>query len=99
VARKQSQTQKRKAAVEKQKQQKQKKNRLIGIVALLAIVAVAAFSFVSNQNAPKNAAGQKIAPEVGAEAPNFELVSDKGEALSLSDYRGQPVALMFMHTW
>lgn len=99
MARKQSQTQKRKAAVEKQKQQMQKRYQLIGIAALLLVVAVAAFSFVSNQNAPKNTAGQKIAPEVGAEAPNFSLVSNKGETVSLSDYRGQPVAVVFMHTW
>jgi cytochrome oxidase Cu insertion factor (SCO1/SenC/PrrC family) len=99
MARKQSQTKKRKAAVEKQKQQKQQRYQLLGIVALLLVVAVATFSFVSNQNVPKNVEGQKIAPEVGAEAPDFSLVSNDGETVALSDYRGQPVAVVFMHTW
>jgi peroxiredoxin len=36
---------------------------------------------------------------VGALAPDFELVSNKGERVKLSDYRGLPVAVNFMHTW
>jgi cytochrome oxidase Cu insertion factor (SCO1/SenC/PrrC family) len=99
MAKKQSQTQKRKAAVKKQNQKKQQRNRLIGIIALLAIVAVAVFSFVSNKNVPTNVEGRKIAPEVGAEAPDFQLAGINGETVQLSDLRGQPVAVTFMHTW
>lgn len=34
-----------------------------------------------------------------AAAPQFELASSDGEPVSLDDFRGQPVAVMFMHTW
>ncbi len=99
MAKKRSQTQKRKAALKKQKQQNQRRYQIIGVAALLLLITVAAFSFMSNQNTPKNAEGRKIAPQVGAEAPDFELVSNNGETMALSDYRGQPVAVVFMHTW
>ena len=35
---------------------------------------------------------------VAAIAPDFELQTPEGEQVSLSDYRGSPVALTFMHT-
>lgn len=35
---------------------------------------------------------------VAAIAPDFELQTPAGEPVSLSDYRGSPVALTFMHT-
>jgi cytochrome oxidase Cu insertion factor (SCO1/SenC/PrrC family) len=41
----------------------------------------------------------RIAPEVGAKAPDFELVNLAGEPVKLSDFQGQPVVLNFMHTW
>ena len=78
---------------------KQRQFQLLGIGALLLLVALVVFSFLDNQNAQTNAEGRKIAPEVGAEAPDFELVAHSGETLTLSEYRGQPVAVMFMHTW
>jgi peroxiredoxin Q/BCP len=34
-------------------------------------------------------------PSVGEEAPDFELLSDEGEAVHLSDYRGKHVVLYF----
>jgi cytochrome oxidase Cu insertion factor (SCO1/SenC/PrrC family) len=37
--------------------------------------------------------------EVAAVAPDFELTSVDGEGVSLSDYRGRPVAVTFMHSW
>ena len=99
MAKKQSQAKRRKAAVEKQKQQQQRRFQIIGIGALLLVVAVAVFSFVGNQNEPTNTAGLKVAPEVGAEAPDFELAGINGETVQLSDFRGKPVAVTFMHTW
>ncbi len=99
MAKKRSQTQKRKTIIENQKRQKQRQYRFLGVSVLFFLVVVVVFSFVSNQNVPTNSSGVKIAPEVGAEAPDFELVSNGGETLTLSDYRGQPVAVMFMHTW
>lgn len=32
-------------------------------------------------------------------APDFELETNTGETVKLSDYRGRPVALIFMHTY
>ena len=34
-------------------------------------------------------------PEEGGEAPDFELTSDAGERVKLSQFRGQPVVLYF----
>lgn len=36
---------------------------------------------------------------VAAFAPDFELETSEGETVRLSDYRGQPVAVTFMHTY
>lgn len=99
MAKKRSQTQKRREAIENQQQKKQRQFQLLGVGALLLLGVLVVFSFISNQNDPTNAEGRKIAPEVGAEAPDFELVAHTGETMTLSEYRGQPVAVMFMHTW
>ena len=37
--------------------------------------------------------------EVAALAPDFELETSEGDTVRLSDYRGQPVAVTFMHTY
>lgn len=37
--------------------------------------------------------------QASALAPDFELENDSGELVRLSDYRGQPVAVTFMHTY
>ena len=34
-------------------------------------------------------------PQVGSQAPDFEAVTDKGESVSLTDYRGKRVVLYF----
>ena len=39
------------------------------------------------------------APEVGALAPDFDLVDADGASFSLTNTRGKPVVLMFFHTW
>ncbi len=37
--------------------------------------------------------------QAAALAPDFELETNTGESVRLSDYRGRPVALIFMHTY
>lgn len=37
--------------------------------------------------------------QTSAMAPDFALESAEGDTITLSDYRGQPVALTFMHTY
>jgi thiol-disulfide isomerase/thioredoxin len=41
----------------------------------------------------------KIGPEIGAQAPDFELERINGGTLRLSDLRGRPVLVNFWATW
>ena len=41
----------------------------------------------------------KIAPEIGAQAPDFALRDLEGNEVRLSDYRGRTVLLTFWATW
>ncbi len=38
-------------------------------------------------------------PQVGKQAPDFQLPNLEGQAISLSDFRGKPVFLNFWATW
>lgn len=40
----------------------------------------------------------KVSAEVGAQAPDFSLLTTSGDTLALSDLRGQPVVLTFWYT-
>lgn len=40
----------------------------------------------------------KVSAEVGAQAPDFSLLTTSGDTLALSDLRGQPVVLTFWTT-
>lgn len=97
MAKKKSGIHTRKKAVHREKQRRQ---RLLwgGIVVVLLLLA--AFALRQQSGGGESAAdGSRTAPEVGAVAPDFELVSYEGETMRLSDFRGRPVAVMFMHTW
>lgn len=59
------------------------------IIGLLAFILVAC-------SAP---APDRIAPEVGAFAPDFELVDISGKMVRLSDFLGRPVLINFWATW
>ena len=106
MARKRLSVKARKKGVEKDKQWQRWERRIIGgVLGLLAILAVV-YVFVQGQGAGSEGAGSqttatdlRTAPEVGALAPDFELSNKDGELLKLSDYRGRPVAVTFMHTW
>jgi cytochrome oxidase Cu insertion factor (SCO1/SenC/PrrC family) len=73
------------------------------------MLAVAAFAILqwqddgpaSTQRDETNAqqASPNGAVEVGAPAPDFELTGVDGESVKLSDFRGRPVVVTFMHTW
>lgn len=40
-----------------------------------------------------------VAPEIGARAPDFTLEDTNGQQVSLADYRGKPVLLVFYASW
>lgn len=52
---------------------------------ILAVTGIVLFSAGSDDQA-------------GALAPDFDLETPDGETVRLSDYRGRPVAVTFMHT-
>lgn len=86
MTRKQSKVARREAA---RQAARRRKHRLWGGLATAVITLVAAFTVMSTGSDS----------QVGALAPDFELTSPGGQAVRLSDYRGQPVALTFMHTY
>ena len=101
MTQKKSQMQRRKEAVEKKRQQQNRLRLIGGGVVGLILLGIAIFSFVRGQlpQAEADVAALPVAPEVGALAPDFELSGVDGNLVRLSDFRGQPVVLNFMHTW
>jgi cytochrome oxidase Cu insertion factor (SCO1/SenC/PrrC family) len=67
----------------------------------ILILMVAALVLLRGQDPGTESAAAEtpIAPKVGARAPDFQLASIDGEQVKLSDFRGRPVAVTFMHTW
>ena len=61
---------------------------------LLILIVVSAAACKTSENE-----GMRVAPEVGAFAPEFSLTNTAGEEVSLSDYRGQVVLINFWATW
>ncbi len=71
-----------------------------GGILLLAVAAFAIWQWGNISNETPGPAGQTdVGTSLGDVAPDFELTSIDGESISLSDYRGRPVAVTFMHTW
>ena len=68
-------------------------NKVRLLVILLATVFIAAACQTSSEE------GVRVAPEVGAIAPEFTLLNTSGDEVSLSDHRGQVVMLNFWATW
>ncbi len=96
----------RRSARKEAKAQQQQSSPLFLVGSLLGIIILvgAVFWFVQGagfgqETIVSQDGAIRIAPEVGAMAPDFELVNLAGEPVKLSDFRGQPVALNFMHTW
>jgi cytochrome oxidase Cu insertion factor (SCO1/SenC/PrrC family) len=83
--------------------EQEKKQRRIMIAGALVILVLIAATFAvlrgGDSSTDTAASGPSTAPTVGSLAPDFQLVSNLGEQVNLSDYRGQPVAVNFMHTW
>jgi cytochrome oxidase Cu insertion factor (SCO1/SenC/PrrC family) len=92
----------KKRRLEKQKRQARQR-RLYALLFGVLLVAVAGFVFVSRDGG--STAGEEdlaelpVAPAIGARAPEFSLPDVNGQPVSLSDFRGKPVAMMFFHTY
>lgn len=86
MANKQTKRARREAA--RRARQRQQRIRW-GTAAALIVFAVAALVLFSGGSDD----------QAGALAPDFELQTSEGDTVRLSDYRGQPVALTFMHTY
>ncbi len=76
----------RRDAARKAHRRRQRIRWAAAAVVTLAIVGTLTFVAASDNQA-------------AALAPDFELETAEGETARLSDYRGQPVALIFMHTY
>lgn len=80
----------------------QRKNKNIALAIGVAVIGLGAFFFFQNTAAPSQTANfnpGEVAPEIGALAPNFTLSDTDGNTVSLSDFRGKPVAVMLFHSW
>ncbi len=80
----------RREAMRKARLRKQRNRRLAwgGVVSAM-VLGLGALILMSQQSGTSE-------PEA---APDFELQRFDGEPVKLSDYRGRPVAVTFMHTW
>lgn len=83
--------------------------RSIIIVVIVALVGWAVYDFLAESNSTNSADTPSISEEelenaeIGLErgnlAPDFELETIDGEAVKLSDFRGEKVLLNFWATW
>jgi peroxiredoxin len=83
---------------------------LISVFAIVA-VGIGAFILLSATGKPLlgeteilpegdgNSPNLEVAPIVGAIPPDFSLFNLRGEELSLSSFRGQPIVINFWATW
>jgi len=78
-----------------------KKGYLIfsGVLVLLLFLSILLGCHRSSSKKSASTPSLKVAPEVGALAPDFTLYDLKGKKLTLSQLRGQKVVLNFWATW
>ncbi len=86
MANKQSKSDRREAA--RRAAQRRQRIRWAGWAGAIVLVIGAFVAFSGGSAKP-----------AAALAPDFELQNISGETVRLSDYRGQPVAVTFMHTY
>lgn len=75
---------------------KQKKSRIKNIAISVIVIGLGIAYALS---LPPSDLSQVTAPRIGAQAPDFTLNDTNGNVVSLSDFRGKPVALIFFHSW
>lgn len=85
----------RRARLEAERRAKQRRQRILfgGLAAALVLFGVGALVLTDSTSDAESAAATT------SPAPEVELATVNGDTVSLSDYRGRPVALTFMHSW
>jgi len=68
---------------------------MVAVLVVAFAVLYYGYQQLSSQYVPESAGGN----ETRQEAPDFTLVNSAGEAVSLSDFRGQAVILNFWASW
>lgn len=92
---------KSKQRVAQRRAAKQRKNKFTALAIGLVVIGLGAYAFFLNTPAsmPTDLRNVKVGTEVGSFAPDFTLSDINGNTVSLSDFRGKPVAVMFFHSW
>ena len=71
---------------------KKRRTRLFAAVVVVTAGSVGVGILIATRSEPTQTVETRAAPD-------FELPSLNGQTIRLSDYRGQPVAVTFMHTY
>lgn len=87
--------------LQRKRVEKQRKNKFVVIAIGLAVLGFGAYVFTLNAPAamPTDLTNVEVGAEVGSFAPDFTLSDINGAPVSLSEFRGKPVAIMFFHSW
>ena len=76
-----------------------KKKLFIGIGLIILILSLGWTLLTPMLFPPVEAESNLTAPHPGFQAPSFTLNTPEGEAVALSDYRGQPVLVFLWASW
>ncbi|GEM_PF-641668 len=83
---------KRQQALRLERVRQRRRQRLLVTALLVAIAGISVVSYVAFTGGTSDERTTELALD-------FELETPTGETVSLSDYRGRPVAVTFMHSW
>lgn len=98
----------RQRARQEKKRQAARRNKtlwIFGAVAALAVGVYFAFAGagskapISEGLSDEEVAALSAAPEIGARAPEFTISDVGGSSVSLSEFLGNSIAIVFFHSW
>lgn len=97
----------RKVRIEKKRKAARRKKTLWISGAVVALFVGVYFAFVGSGIKPpiteglsdEELAALPTAPEIGARVPDFTISDVEGSSVSLSEFLGKPIAIMFFHSW
>jgi len=71
----------------------------VAVVLVTSVLLIVGCSTTTPTTTPTPSPTPASAPQVGRQAPDFQLSNLEGQPVSLSDFRGTPVLLNFWATW